>query len=244
MVIQEAVFLTGDRRPARPRPAASRCSRLIGRAARHDFILNPGIDFADRRRRDRVPRDRRRARRLLPGPRRRARQPDPRLEGRVACSTSIMEGDLGDAARNRLRTFLTAFGVFWGIFMLMAMLGFGSSIQSGMQRQMKGMATNLLFCWGQHDDRGLRRPAAGPRTCSSTPTTSSCCARLPGDRVPRAAPAARRLDEQLHRQLRQQDRHVHGDGATTPSSSTSSRSSTRPAASSTSATSPRAARSP
>ena len=50
---------------------------------------------------------------------------------------------------NRLRTFLTAFGVFWGILMLMAMLGFGSSIQAGSQRQMKGMATNLLFCWGQ-----------------------------------------------------------------------------------------------
>ncbi|MBA3500666.1 MAG: ABC transporter permease [Myxococcota bacterium] len=50
---------------------------------------------------------------------------------------------------NRLRTFLTAFGVFWGILMLMLMLGFGSAMQSGGQRQMKGMATNLLFCWGQ-----------------------------------------------------------------------------------------------
>ena len=50
---------------------------------------------------------------------------------------------------NRLRTFLTAFGVFWGILMLMAMLGFGSAIQSGSKRQMKGMATNLLFVWGQ-----------------------------------------------------------------------------------------------
>ena len=49
---------------------------------------------------------------------------------------------------NRLRTFLTAFGVFWGIVMLMAMLAFGSSIQTGMQRQMRGMATNLLFIWG------------------------------------------------------------------------------------------------
>jgi putative ABC transport system permease protein len=50
---------------------------------------------------------------------------------------------------NRLRTFLTAFGVFWGILMLMAMLGFGSSMQEGTHRQMKGMATNLLWVWGQ-----------------------------------------------------------------------------------------------
>ena len=50
---------------------------------------------------------------------------------------------------NRLRTFLTAFGVFWGILMLMAMLGFGSSIQEGSRRQMKGVATNLLWVWAQ-----------------------------------------------------------------------------------------------
>ena len=50
---------------------------------------------------------------------------------------------------NRLRTFLTAFGVFWGIFMLMMMLGFGSSIQTKSKKQMRGMATNLLFVWGQ-----------------------------------------------------------------------------------------------
>lgn len=50
---------------------------------------------------------------------------------------------------NRLRTFLTAFGVFWGILMLMMMLGFGNSIQDKSKKQMKGMATNLLFVWGQ-----------------------------------------------------------------------------------------------
>jgi putative ABC transport system permease protein len=50
---------------------------------------------------------------------------------------------------NRLRTFLTALGVFWGILMLILMLAFGSSMQQGTQRQMKGMATNLLWVWGQ-----------------------------------------------------------------------------------------------
>jgi len=51
---------------------------------------------------------------------------------------------------NRMRTALTAFGVFWGIMMLMLMLGFGSAMQQGMRRQTKGMATNLLFVWGQN----------------------------------------------------------------------------------------------
>jgi putative ABC transport system permease protein len=60
-----------------------------------------------------------------------------------------MEGDLGDAAQQQAAHVPTAFGVFWGILMLMAMLGFGSSMESGSQRQMKGMATNLLFVWGQ-----------------------------------------------------------------------------------------------
>jgi putative ABC transport system permease protein len=50
---------------------------------------------------------------------------------------------------NKLRTTLTAFGVAWGIFMLIVMLGFGSAMQSGTKRNMKGMATNLLFVWGQ-----------------------------------------------------------------------------------------------
>lgn len=50
---------------------------------------------------------------------------------------------------NRLRTFLTAFGVFWGILMLMMMLAFGSSMQEGTRRQFAGLATNLLYIWGQ-----------------------------------------------------------------------------------------------
>src|ERR1700754_2173745 len=51
---------------------------------------------------------------------------------------------------NRLRTLLTAGGVVWGIMMLMLMLGFGSAMQTGIKRQSKGMATNLLFVWGDH----------------------------------------------------------------------------------------------
>ncbi|MEO8548389.1 MAG: ABC transporter permease [Kofleriaceae bacterium] len=64
---------------------------------------------------------------------------------------------------NKLRTALTAFGVAWGIFMLIVMLAFGSAMQSGTKRNMAGMATNMMFCWGQtttiaHDGMKPGRP--------------------------------------------------------------------------------------
>ncbi|OED38189.1 hypothetical protein AB833_21180 [Chromatiales bacterium (ex Bugula neritina AB1)] len=49
---------------------------------------------------------------------------------------------------NRLRTLLTASGIFWGIFILIVMLGFGNGIEGGVKRSMKGYATNALYLWG------------------------------------------------------------------------------------------------
>jgi putative ABC transport system permease protein len=80
---------------------------------------------------------------------------------------------------NRLRTFLTAFGVFWGILMLMLMLGFGSSIQSGSKKQMKGMATNLLFVWGQQTSQSYDGLPPG-RSVRFTTDDIEILKRLPG----------------------------------------------------------------
>lgn len=51
--------------------------------------------------------------------------------------------------KNRLRTFLTACGVFWGMFMLLMMLGFGSGLETGVSQSMRGFATNSVYVWGQ-----------------------------------------------------------------------------------------------
>lgn len=51
--------------------------------------------------------------------------------------------------QNKLRTFFTAFGVFWGIFMLVIMLGSGRGLQNATQRGMGKMATNSFFVWTQ-----------------------------------------------------------------------------------------------
>ena len=59
--------------------------------------------------------------------------------------------------RNRTRTTLTAFGVFWGIFLLMVMLGSGQGLRNGIMRDFEGGATNSFFVWTQR----TQKPFAG-----------------------------------------------------------------------------------
>lgn len=51
--------------------------------------------------------------------------------------------------RNKLRTFLTAFGVGWGIFMLVVMLGAANGLRHGTEKAFSGWATNSAFIWTQ-----------------------------------------------------------------------------------------------
>ena len=48
---------------------------------------------------------------------------------------------------NKLRTFLTAFGVFWGIFMLIVMLGSGKGLENSVFEDLGDFATNSAFIW-------------------------------------------------------------------------------------------------
>ncbi|MDX2250173.1 MAG: ABC transporter permease [Bacteroidia bacterium] len=52
-------------------------------------------------------------------------------------------------SKNPLRTTLTAFGVFWGIFMLVVMMGAGKGLENGATKGFAGMATNSLYVWNQ-----------------------------------------------------------------------------------------------
>jgi len=51
--------------------------------------------------------------------------------------------------RNKARSFLTGFGVFWGIFMLMIMMGAGTGLQRGMMDRLEGFATNSCFFYAE-----------------------------------------------------------------------------------------------
>jgi putative ABC transport system permease protein len=62
--------------------------------------------------------------------------------------------------KNKLRSFLTAFGVFWGIFMLIIMAGAGKGLESGITQGVGQIATNSFFMWTQRTGEpyeGFRR---------------------------------------------------------------------------------------
>jgi putative ABC transport system permease protein len=51
--------------------------------------------------------------------------------------------------QHKLRTVLTAFGVFWGIFLLVMLLGIGKGIENGVFLEFSDSATNSLDVWSE-----------------------------------------------------------------------------------------------
>ena len=51
--------------------------------------------------------------------------------------------------RHKLRSVLTAFGVFWGIFMLVLLLGAGQGIENAVLEDFGDLARNSVFVWGR-----------------------------------------------------------------------------------------------
>ena len=76
-------------------------------------------------------------------------------------------------SRHKLRTSLTAFGVFWGIFMLTVLLGAGKGLENGVNEGFPRI-TNTVYIWAAghdadslpgHADRPGHRLQARGRRC-------------------------------------------------------------------------------
>ena len=50
--------------------------------------------------------------------------------------------------KHPLRTLLTAFGVFWGIFMLVLLLAAGKGLENGVNQNFSNIAKNTMWIWG------------------------------------------------------------------------------------------------
>ena len=68
--------------------------------------------------------------------------------------------DIGETMRrNKVRTLLTAIGVFWGMFATVSMLGIGAGLERALTSSMGDSAVNAVYVWGGRTSmayRGLR----------------------------------------------------------------------------------------
>lgn len=60
---------------------------------------------------------------------------------------------LDTLTRNKGRSLLTGFGVFWGIFMLLFLLGGGDGFKVMLNQQMGGFASNSAMIWSQNTSK-------------------------------------------------------------------------------------------
>jgi len=70
---------------------------------------------------------------------------------------------LATLRKNKLRTVLTALGVFWGIFMLVFLLGLGNGLETGVFRNFGSGAKNAMTVWARNTTVPYKGFPAGRR---------------------------------------------------------------------------------
>src|ERR1700676_5199682 len=49
---------------------------------------------------------------------------------------------------NKLRSFLTMFGIAWGVASLLLLVGLGEGFRSGQKRSLSELGTDMIMMWG------------------------------------------------------------------------------------------------
>ena len=58
--------------------------------------------------------------------------------------------------RNKTRSLLTGFGVFWGVFMLIVLIGGGQGLKEMLEKNFEGFATNTTTIWAQKTTKAYK----------------------------------------------------------------------------------------
>ncbi|MGO1585851.1 MAG: ABC transporter permease, partial [Mesonia sp.] len=81
---------------------------------------------------------------------------------------------------NWFRTILTAFGVLWGIFILVILLAAGKGLENGVKQGFGGMATNSMFMWTQTVSKPYKGLPKGRRYSFKTKDVQAIKDNVPG----------------------------------------------------------------
>ncbi|RLB66139.1 MAG: ABC transporter permease [Deltaproteobacteria bacterium] len=114
--------------------------------------------------------------------------------------------------RNAMRTALTAIGVFWGVLLLIVMVGFGNGLETGTRNSMSGLVTNSMYIWGQRTSVPYRGQSPG-RFVRMTMDDVKALQPLPGVDVvaPRVSLGGRRATQSVTRGEKTGSFEVMGD---------------------------------
>lgn len=82
--------------------------------------------------------------------------------------------------RNKTRSVLTAFGVFWGLFMFMLLVGFGNGFRHGMSEALDGFSVNSCFFYARETSEPYRGNKAGRRWWFSSKDLDLVSSKVPG----------------------------------------------------------------
>lgn len=63
---------------------------------------------------------------------------------------------LDTLTRNKSRSLLTGFGVFWGVFMLIALIGGGQGLKEMLNKNFDGFAQNTVMIWAQQTTKAYK----------------------------------------------------------------------------------------
>jgi hypothetical protein len=99
-------------------------------------------------------------------PERRPRHDGRTLAGRGRLMLDGLQEILFTLRQNKLRTLLTAFGVFWGIFMLILLLGAGRGMQNGVMQDLGNEPLDIIVLFSGDTSVAYKAWVWGARSSS------------------------------------------------------------------------------